>query len=87
MTNDERRQIIIDELTRKFAPNYIEVIDVSHEHIGHAGAASGAGHFDLVIDKTCFGSLSRLQIHKAIYEAIGYLIPSEVHAISITLRQ
>jgi len=79
--------MIIARLTDAFSPNYIEVIDQSHQHIGHQGAQSGAGHFDLIIDKSCFNEKSRLAIHKAIYSVLGDLIPDEIHALSIQLRE
>lgn len=87
MNNQQRQQVIIERLTKKFAPQYIEVIDKSDEHIGHAGAQSGAGHFDLIIDKNCFNEKSTLAIHKAIYAVLNDLIPSEIHALSIQLRK
>lgn len=85
MNNEQRKKIIIERLTTAFAPAYIEVIDQSHLHIGHAGAQSGAGHFDLIIEKRCFNESSTLAIHKAIYRVLGDLIPNEIHALSIKL--
>ncbi|MCK5669481.1 MAG: BolA/IbaG family iron-sulfur metabolism protein, partial [Gammaproteobacteria bacterium] len=32
-------------LERELSPTTIDIIDESHLHAGHAGAASGAGHF------------------------------------------
>ena len=32
-------------LEQAFAPSTLEIRDDSHLHAGHAGAASGAGHF------------------------------------------
>lgn len=85
MNNKQRQTLIIERLTTTFSPTYIEVIDQSHLHIGHAGAQSGAGHFDLIIDKNCFNESSTLAIHKAIYRVLDDLIPNDIHALSIKL--
>ncbi|MAZ40035.1 MAG: BolA family transcriptional regulator [Legionellales bacterium] len=85
MTNAQRQALIILRLREKFSPHRLEVIDQSDEHIGHSGAQDGAGHFDLIIDKDCFGDLNRLNIHKAIYQVLNDLIPHEIHALSIQL--
>lgn len=86
MTNEQRIACIIERLTSAFHPSLIDVIDNSPQHIGHAGAAGGAGHFELIIDKECFGNLSRVAIHQQIYQALGDLIPGEIHALSIRLH-
>ena len=73
-------------LTARLAPLSPEVLDIrdeSDKHVGHAGAASGAGHFSLTIVSEHFLGLTRLARHRAILERVGDLIPYPVHALSI----
>jgi BolA protein len=65
------------------APRVLEIRDDSQKHAGHAGAASGAGHFSLTIVSEHFLGLTRLARHRAILERVGDLIPYPVHALSI----
>ena len=65
------------------APIVLEIRDDSEKHVGHAGAASGAGHFSLTIVSEHFLGLTRLARHRAILERVGDLIPYPVHALSI----
>lgn len=64
-------------------PSVLEIRDESAQHVGHAGAASGAGHFSLTIVSEHFLGLTRLARHRAILERVGDLIPYPVHALSI----
>lgn len=72
-------------LTAKLTPTQIEVIDESHLHIGHAGAESGKGHYRLNIEGDCFNGLSLIKKHKLIYEALGELMQTKIHALSINI--
>src|SRR5690349_19314664 len=65
------------------APNVLEIPDDSDKHAGHAGTASGAGHFSYTILSEHFLGLTRLARHRAILERVGDLIPYPVHALSI----
>ena len=62
---------------------FIEIVDESHLHIGHAGAASGGGHFHVTIVAQIFEGLSTLARHRLIYEALGDAMQAEIHALSI----
>jgi len=65
------------------APSVLEVADDSAEHVGHAGAAAGGGHFSLLIVSEQFSGLSRLARHRAVLDRVGDLIPNPVHALAI----
>jgi BolA protein len=84
MTNTDRSQIITTRLQAAFTPTALWVEDESHLHIGHAGSASGAGHFHVHIQAAGLSGLSRLQAHRAIYAVLADLIPDEIHALSIS---
>lgn len=64
-------------------PTQLEIIDDSHKHIGHAGAAGGGGHYTVKISSAVFSGKSRLEQHRLIYAALGELMDREIHALRI----
>ncbi len=83
MSND-RVSIIRVRLEAAFAPQTLEIIDDSHRHAGHAGAADGRGHFKVRIVSERFHKLDRLQRHRMVYEALGNLMKTDIHAVQVT---
>ncbi len=71
-------------LEEALSPSHIDIIDESHLHAGHAGAASGAGHFNVTVVSDKFTDQSAIERHRMIYLAVNDLMPSEIHALSIT---
>jgi BolA protein len=67
-------------------PTQIELADESHLHTGHAGAQSGRGHFSVSIVSSAFAGLGPAQRHRAVYAALGELMQSDIHALSIKAR-
>lgn len=70
-------------LTAAFAPVALDVSDDSHKHIGHAGARDGRGHFSVDIVSDAFTGMRPLARHRAIYAAIGEMMSTDIHALSI----
>ncbi|WP_028079050.1 BolA family protein [Solimonas soli] len=70
-------------LQSAFAPTALQVIDDSAAHAGHAGAASGRGHFRVEIVAAAFAGMPPLARHRAVYAALGELMTSDIHALSI----
>lgn len=70
-------------LEAAFAPEGMDVIDDSHKHVGHAGARDGRGHFTVRIVAAAFAGLSPLARHRAVYAALGGLMETDIHALSI----
>ena len=64
-------------------PDEIEVIDDSHRHAGHAGAADGRGHFTVLLVSKRFTGLSTLRRHRLVYEVVGDMMTTDIHALSI----
>ncbi|ERL62794.1 bolA-like family protein [Piscirickettsia salmonis LF-89 = ATCC VR-1361] len=77
--------MIRQRLEQALSPSHLEVIDDSHKHIGHAGAASGAGHFTVEISAAPLKGKSRILQHQAIYQALTDMMPTEIHALSIKI--
>ncbi len=77
------RQQLIKERLQCLNPITLSVIDDSHQHIGHAGSAGGAGHFSVIIESDIFKGLNTLGRHRLVYNALADLMDSEIHAVSI----
>lgn len=83
MNNQERIKTIEDKLQAAFSPEHVEVEDESHLHAGHAGAKSGAGHFNLLIVCDVFKDKSLIQRHRMVYDVLNDMMQTEIHALSI----
>lgn len=71
------------KLRSAFNPESLDIIDDSHKHAGHAGAKSGGGHFDLTIVSAQFSGQNTVMRHRMIYDALGEMMQTEIHALSI----
>ena len=67
-------------------PATLQVIDESHKHAGHEGARDGRGHFAVEIVSAAFAGLAPLARHRRVYEALGAMMQSDIHALSILAR-
>ncbi len=70
-------------LREAFSPDELLVKDQSHLHAGHAGAKDGRGHFEVHIVAEAFDNRGRIESHRLIYEALGSMMTSDIHALSI----
>ncbi len=87
MTSDERIQAIRDRLTSQLTPSYLQITDDSHKHLGHVGAQSGAGHFQVDIASLKFQGQTTIKCHRLVYDCLTDLIGPEIHALSIQLHK
>ena len=67
-------------------PTHLSLEDKSAAHAGHPGAKSGGGHYNLVIESKEFEGKSAIQRHQMIYSALGELMKTDIHAISISAK-
>ena len=67
-------------------PTHLEIIDESHKHAGHEGARDGRGHFALEIVSEAFAGLAPLARHRRVYQAMGEMMQTDIHALSIRAR-
>jgi BolA protein len=74
---------IVRERLAGLKPLRLELIDDSALHAGHAGARSGGGHYRLLVVSAEFSGKSTLARHRIIYDALGELMRSKIHALSI----
>lgn len=83
---------IKEKLTETFNPSQLVVIDESHKHAHHAGAAahreaggSPESHFVVKITASGFEGMNRLARHRAVIDALGETV-DEIHAISFDIQ-
>jgi BolA family transcriptional regulator, general stress-responsive regulator len=81
--NEQRVAEIRKRLVEAFEPELLEVEDESHHHIGHAGARDGRGHFRVTIVSSAFAGQSRIGRHRLVYEAMGELMSTDIHALTV----
>ncbi len=65
-------------------PELLEIHDQSGEHVGHAGAQGGGGHYQVLIVSRHFDGQSRVTRHRMVYEALGAMLHKQIHALAIT---
>jgi BolA family transcriptional regulator, general stress-responsive regulator len=75
-----------ERLQTRFEPVQLEIVDESHKHAGHVGAADGRGHFRVRIVAEAFRSLAPLARHRLVYEAVDDLLKTDIHALTIDAR-
>ena len=81
---DTRVERIRSALQASLEPSLLEVGDDSHLHAGHAGAASGGGHYSVKIVSERFDGLRLVMRHRLVYDAVAEMMRAEIHALAIT---
>jgi BolA protein len=83
MNRVERIQALLQSA---LTPAECVVDDESHLHAGHAGAASGGGHYRLRLVSAHFEGLNKVARHRLVYDALHEMMPQEIHALAMTLH-
>ena len=78
--SSQREQMIRQRIDTALKPESLELIDDSHLHAGHG--ATG-GHYTVRIVSESFIGKNLIQRHRLVYDAVGDLMSSEIHALSI----
>ncbi len=81
---DGRQAKLEKRLRQALQPEELLIRDQSDLHAGHAGAQDGRGHFAVRITANAFKGLSRIKRHRLVYDAVGDLMETDIHALSIT---
>lgn len=75
------------KLDAAFAPDYLELVDESHRHIGHAGHdGRGESHFHLTLVSSVFNGQGRVARQKQVYRVLADEMAGRVHALAMTLK-
>jgi BolA family transcriptional regulator, general stress-responsive regulator len=80
----DRVERIRQSLTAALAPSELDVGDDSHLHAGHAGAASGGGHYRVKIVSERFEGVRLVMRHRLVYDAVQGMMHTDIHALAIT---
>ena len=86
MSPELRVAAIRERLETAFSPSSLDIVDDSARHAGHAGARDGRGHFNVEIVAEAFRGLAPLAAHRKVYAALGELMQTDIHALSIRAR-
>jgi BolA family transcriptional regulator, general stress-responsive regulator len=84
MNPDNRVERIHSLLQAALSPSQLEVGDDSHLHAGHAGAASGGGHYRVKIVSERFEGQRLVMRHRLVYDAVQGMMHTDIHALAIT---
>lgn len=69
------------------SPEYVEVINESALHAGHAGDdGTGESHWRIVVKAASLDDMSRIARHRAIHTALGKDIIGRIHALAIDIQ-
>ncbi|MCB1380454.1 MAG: BolA/IbaG family iron-sulfur metabolism protein [Alphaproteobacteria bacterium] len=75
---------ISEKLVQAFAPASLEVIDESHQHVGHSGSRpDGESHFRIKIAASQFRGKSRVEQHRMVNAVLAEELRERVHALAI----
>lgn len=86
LTREQRLPAIRAAIEAALAPVTMRVEDDSARHAGHAGARDGRGHFNVEVVSEAFRGLPSLARHRRVYEAVGTMMDTDIHALSIVAR-
>ena len=86
LPREQRPDAIRAALVAALQPRELELVDESHRHAGHAGARDGRGHFAVRIVSDVFAGKAPLARHRIVYAALGALMQTDIHALSIDAR-
>ncbi|WP_071674706.1 BolA family protein [Nioella nitratireducens] len=82
-----RAEKIRTRLETALSPRRLQVIDESESHRGHAGYQDGGeSHFRVVIAADGLDEMSRIARHRAVHDAIGKDLLSEIHALALVVQ-
>lgn len=83
MNSEQRLAEIRARLEHALEPESLNIEDEGHKHVGHEGAKDGRGHFHVLAVSDHFSGKTLLQRHRLIYQAMGDLMQSDIHALAI----
>ncbi len=86
LPREQRVEAIRAALEQALTPVQLDVRDDSHRHANHPGARDGRGHFHVEIVSAAFAGMNPLARHRAVYAALGDLMATDIHALSMRAR-
>ena len=86
LPREQRVPAIRAAIESALTPVSLSVEDDSARHAGHAGARDGRGHFNVEVVSDAFRGLAPLARHRRVYDAVGAMMETDIHALSIIAR-
>jgi BolA protein len=83
-TTKPTHDALLERFREAFPKAAIQLEDDSHLHVGHPGAAGGAGHFRVQVIDAGFDGLQHIARHRLVYNAVSNWMPERVHALNIS---
>lgn len=83
MSTLSTQETIEMRIRERLAPIHLEVIDDGAQHAGHAGAASGGGHFSVFVVSASFEGKNRVARHRLVYDLLQDLMQGAIHALAL----
>lgn len=80
---EDRAEIIRASLEEVLGAEHIHIVDDSALHAGHLGAQGGGGHYRVVVVSARFEGLSRVAAQRLVYQALGELMTTDIHALEM----
>jgi BolA protein len=77
------QQTIETRIRERLAPIHLEVIDDGAQHAGHAGAASGGGHYSVLVVSESFEGIGRVARHRLVYDLLQDMMQGAIHALAL----
>lgn len=75
------------KLINAFHPDFLEIINDSSRHAGHAGSPkTGASHFTIKMVSKVFKGKTRLECHRLVYAVLEEELKSGIHALQLDLQ-
>ncbi len=81
MTTPDR---IEQTLRQVLSATEVQVEDESALHAGHAGAASGGGHYRVTVVSPLFEGKNLVPRHRLVYDALAEDMQQAIHALALT---
>jgi BolA protein len=73
------------KLTAALQPTYLEIVDESSLHAGHAGARGGGeSHFRIAAESAAFSGMTRVARHRMVMGLLSEEFSAGVHALQIS---
>ncbi|TCS63511.1 BolA family protein [Varunaivibrio sulfuroxidans] len=81
------RDQIYQKLKTEFDPEYLDVVDESHKHEGHAGARpEGQTHFRVELSCAAFAGKNQVERQRMVYRLLADEMAGPVHALALKTR-
>lgn len=80
-------EIIKTKLTEGLEPDRLEVVNISHQHAGHASSpGTGESHFEVAVVSKAFSGLPKVARFRLVHNLLKEEMKERIHALSLDLK-